>query len=63
MRLGLNKLCQSDREVDILGFRRYKRYRDRRGGGVAVYVFEDVKSVRNQNFEDVGIEALESEVR
>ena len=36
----------------------YRRNRDRRGGGVAVYVSEDVKSVRRQDFEDVGIEAL-----
>ena len=41
----------------------YRRDRDRRGGGVAVYVSEDVKSVRRQDLEDVEIEALWIEVR
>ena len=41
----------------------YRRDRDRRRGWVAVYVSEDVKSVRRQDFEDVGIEALWIEVR
>ena len=35
----------------------YRRDRNRNGDGVAVYVSEDVKSVRRIDLEDEGIEA------
>ena len=49
--------------MGITGFRMYRRDRDRRAGGVAVYVSEDVKSVRKRDLEDVEIESLWIEVR
>ena len=40
-----------DAEIDMTGFRVYRKDRNRNGGGVAVYVSDDVKSVRRYDLE------------
>ena len=52
----------ADAEIDMTGFRVYRKDRNRNGGGVAVYVFDDVKSVRRYDLEE-GIEALWIQVK
>ena len=53
----------TDAELQIDGFRMYSKDRLGRGGGVSVYVSEDVKSMRRQDLEEAVIEALWIEVR
>lgn len=53
----------ADAEIEISGFKLYRRDRNRNGDGVAVYVSEDVKSVRRIDMEDEGIEALWIQVK
>ena len=53
----------ADAEIDMTGFRVYRKDRNRNGGGVAVYVSDDVKSVRRSDLEEEGIEALWIQVK
>ena len=53
----------TDSEIAVPGFRMHRMDRTRRGGGVLVYVSEDVKSVRRQDIEEDGIEAVWIEAR
>ena len=46
-----------------MGMRMYRKDRNRRGGGILVYVSEDVLSVRRWDLEDQAIEALWIEVK
>ena len=48
----------SDAELAVMGMRMYRKDRNRRGGGILVYVLEDVLSVRRWDLEDEAIEAL-----
>lgn len=50
-------------EVEIPGFKHFRRDRNRRGGGVMVYVPEQFKVVRRKELEDDAVEALWIEVR
>ena len=43
--------CVPNDEVQIPGFNIYRKDRNRRGGGVLLYVSEDVKVVRRQELE------------
>ena len=52
-----------DAEIDMTGFRVYRKDRNRNGGGVAVYVSDDVKSVRRYDLEEEGVEALWIQVK
>ena len=52
-----------DAEVGIPGFKIFRRDRNRRGGGVMVYVSEQFKTVRREDLEDDAVEALWMEVR
>ena len=52
-----------DAELEVPGFSLYRKDRNRRGGGVMVYVSNDVKAVRRGDVEEVGIEALWIEVK
>ena len=52
----------SDGEIGVLGFKIYRRDRIKRGGGVMVYVTEDIKCVRRRDLESEWIEALWLEV-
>ena len=52
-----------DLEVEIPGFKHFRRDRSRRGGGVMVYVPEQFKVVRRKELEDDAVEALWIEVR
>ena len=53
----------TDSEIAVPGFRMHRMDRNRRGGGVLVYVSEDVRSVRRQDLEEDGIEAVWIEAR
>ena len=53
----------SDAELVVMGMRMYRKDRNRRGGGILVYVSEDVLSVRRWDLEDQAIEALWIEVK
>lgn len=53
----------SDAEVSVSGFCIYRKDRDRRGGGIAVYVATDVGCVRRRDLEEEGIEALWLEIK
>ena len=53
----------SDVELDVSGFNLHRKDRNRRGGGVLVYVSNNVKAVRRVDLEDVRIEALWIEVK
>ena len=48
----------ADAEVEIAGFRLYRRDRGVRGGGVVVYMSEAVKSMRRQDLEEEGMEIV-----
>ena len=48
----------ADAEVEIAGFRSYRRDRGVRGGGIMVYVSEVVKSMRRQDLEAEGMEIV-----
>ena len=52
-----------DAELVVAGFTRYRKNWNRKGGGILVYISEDVRSVRRQDLEDEGIEAMWIEVR
>ena len=52
-----------DSEVEIPGFKHFRRGRKRRGGGVMVYVPEQFKVVRRKELEDDAVEALWIEIR
>ena len=52
-----------DAELEVPGFSLYRKDRNRRGGGVMVYVPIDVKAVRRGDLKEVGIEALWVEVK
>ena len=52
-----------DSEVEIPGFKHFRRDRNRRGGGVMVYVPEQFKVVRRKELEDNAVEALWIEAR
>lgn len=53
----------SNSEIGVSGFHIYRRDRSTRGGGILVYVSEDVKCVRRQDLEGNWIEALWLEVK
>ena len=46
-----------DAEVGTPGFKIFRRDRNRRGGGVMVYVSEQFKTVRREDLEDDAVEA------
>ena len=50
-------------ELEIAGFRSYRRDRDGRGGGVIVYVSDDVKGMRRHDLENDEIEAVWIQVK
>ena len=52
-----------DSEVEIPGFKQFRRDRNRRGGGVMVYVPEQFRVIRRKELEDNAVEALWIEVR
>lgn len=52
-----------DAEIDMTSFRVYRKDRNRNGGGVAVYVSDDVKSARRYDLEEEGVEALWIQVK
>lgn len=52
-----------DAELVVAGFTMYRKDRNRKGGGILVYISEDVRSFRRQDLEDEGIEAMWIEVR
>ena len=53
----------SDGEIAIPGYSIYRKDRNRQGGGVAIYVSEDVKTTRRTDLEDVNLELISLEVR
>ena len=52
-----------DADLEVPGFSLHRKDRNRRGGGVTVYVSNDVKAVRRVDLKEVGIEALWIEVK
>ena len=47
-----------DAEVDIPGYKIYRKDRDADGGGVAVYVRNDLSVIRLEDLEDPNLEGL-----
>ena len=64
---GLSETWLDDRitdlEVGIPGFKVFRRDRNRRGGGVMVYVSEQLKAVRRKDLEVNAVEAVWVEVK
>ena len=53
----------TDAELQMVGFRMYRRDRGRRGGGVMVYVPENICTRRRHDLESTDVEALWIEAR
>ena len=65
--LGLSEMwldeSVTDAEVAVNGYHMHRRDRGMRGGGVLVYVSDDIRSVRRRDLEAVDMEALWIEVK